>query len=140
MKDAAPADRPVKWHRHTSWSELGYEESADHFTGARFVLARDESETDCPKISKVHFPAGHRVEPHMHLVGYAEIVLEGSLRVGRTWHAPGDIRIVGPNTAYGPQEAGPDGVTLLIVFDGTDTMHVDLQGNRPESAAIPTGT
>ena len=139
MTDTA-AERPVKWHRHMSWSELGYEESDDHFTGARFVLARDDSETDCPKISKVHFPPGHRAEPHMPLVGYAEIILEGSVLSGRTWHEAGNIRIVGANTAYGPQEVGPDGVTMLIVFDGTDTMHVDLQGNRPDSTPIPTTT
>lgn len=127
---------PTKWHRDTSWSELGYWESDDLVTKAWFTVG-DEGE-NAPNVMKVHFPAGHRVAPHLHNVAYAEIILEGSQRVGRRWYGPGDIRVVGADTAYGPLESGPDGVTVLIVFDGDDWPHVDLPKTIREQARAQT--
>ena len=56
------------------------------------------------------------VEAHTHDCDYTEIILEGSQRVGATWHHAGDIRIGLANRGYGPLVAGPEGATVLFLF------------------------
>ena len=66
--------------------------------------------------SKSIIPPGCTIEAHTHDCDYTEIILEGSQRVGATWHAAGDIRIGLANRGYGPLVAGPEGAWVLFVF------------------------
>ena len=45
-----------------------------------------------------------------------EIILEGTQKVSGKWLYPGDIRIGLANRGYGPLIAGPEGVTVLVIF------------------------
>ena len=72
--------------------------------------------SDAPVIGYSKWPPGRTVPPHTHSSDYVEIILEGSQRIGKTWHKAGDVRMVKAGTGYGPLTAGPEGVTFLVVF------------------------
>lgn len=81
---------------------------------ARFLM--DEGDADSPLIILTNFDAGETVEPHTHAANYMEYVIEGEQTVGKTLFRKGDIRIVKGGTGYGPITIGPEGCTVLIVF------------------------
>lgn len=118
----------------TSWAEL-MEAQADVPTAtgpqekARFAIG-PEDDADAPVVHRVRFAPHHRVEPHTHPTDYAEILLEGTQQIGRTWYGPGDIRVVRANTPYGPLVAGPEGCTVLIIFRTGDWAPI-WRGSRP---------
>lgn len=116
--DAAAPDRNRKWHWETNWNELGFEADVDGLHQAQYDIApRDVGASESSTtVAKVFFPPGFVVETHMHATSYGEIILEGSLTVGRKQYGPGDIRVVGPDTAYGPTVYGPAGGLVLLIF------------------------
>jgi hypothetical protein len=118
------AKRSGKRHWGTSWEALGYSESPTSVTKAFFSLGGDASDAT---VMKVHFPPDHEVAAHQHNVDYCEVILAGSQCVGRTWYEAGDIRIAKADSAYGPLISGPEGVTILLVFNGSDWPHVDIR-------------
>ena len=73
-------------------------------------------EASSPTVFKVYYPPGGYIEAHTHDCDYTEILLEGSQRVGATWHQAGDIRIGLANRGYGPLVTGPEGATVLFFF------------------------
>jgi anti-sigma factor ChrR (cupin superfamily) len=81
---------------------------------ARFLM--DEGDTSSPLIILSKFEPGEVVEPHTHTANYFEYVIEGQQTVGKVTFGAGDIRIVKGGTGYGPITVGPDGCTVLIVF------------------------
>ena len=62
------------------------------------------------------FEPGETVEPHTHGANYAEYVIAGEQTVGKTTFRTGDIRIAKAGAGYGPIVIGPEGCTVLIVF------------------------
>jgi hypothetical protein len=109
----------------TSWDELGWVQDT---AGRRFSSFTFEEDGDKqrPSVSHVYFPEGFVVDPHTHRVDYAEILLSGTLTVGRTELHPGDVRIVRAGTGYGPQIAGPGGCFLIFIFRDDDVWNVPL--------------
>ena len=69
-----------------------------------------------PTVFKAYFPPDCRIEAHTHACDYSEIILEGTQKVSGKWLYPGDIRIGLANRGYGPLIAGPEGVTVLVIF------------------------
>jgi len=114
--DGPAPTRPKKFQRDTSWDELDTAVLPNGTEATKFAVAADQSDASAPVVFKVVFPPGTVVATHMHDCDYCEVILEGSQKVGRTWHHPGDIRIVQAHTAYGPLEAGPEGCTVMVVF------------------------
>ena len=102
-----------KGHIGFSWDDL---EPVELPTGIVSRMYRLGTSDDAPTIFKVYFPPGCTVEAHKHDCDYTEILLEGSQRVGATWHHAGDVRIGLANRGYGPLVAGDDGATVLFVF------------------------
>jgi len=76
----------------------------------------DPADESAPTVFKVFYPPECYVEAHTHECDYTEIILEGSQKVGATWHKAGDIRIGLANRGYGPLLAGPEGATVLFMF------------------------
>ena len=76
----------------------------------------DPAEAESPTVFKVYYPPDSYVEAHTHECNYTEIVLEGTQRVGATWHKAGDVRVGLANRGYGPLVAGPEGATVLFMF------------------------
>src|SRR4051794_17030739 len=103
-------------YRHsTSWQDLGIQLYSNGIQASQFTIGDGTDSTE-PLVLRSSFPPGITIDAHSHESDYAEIILQGSERVGRVWHHAGDIRIVKGGTHYGPLTAGPEGVTKLVIF------------------------
>ncbi len=92
---------------------------------ARFLM--DEDDTTSPLVILTKFEAGARVEPHTHGTNYFEYVIEGEQTVGKTTFGRGDVRFAKAGTGYGPIMIGPEGCTVIIVFqNATGAMTIPL--------------
>ena len=92
---------------------------------ARFLM--DEDDTSSPLIILTKFAPGEVVEPHTHGTNYFEYVISGEQTVGKTSFGPGDIRFAKAGTGYGPIRIGPEGCTVVIVFqDATGANTIPL--------------
>ena len=100
-------------HIGFSWDDLDAVELPSGVVTKMFRMTSDE---DAPTIFNVYFPPGCRVDAHKHDCDYTEIILEGSQKVGATWHYAGDIRIGLANRGYGPLIAGDEGARVLFMF------------------------
>ncbi len=81
---------------------------------ARFLM--DEDDTNSPLIILTKFAPGEVVDPHTHGTNYFEYVIEGEQTVGKTVFGKGDMRFAKAGTGYGPIVIGPEGCTVVIVF------------------------
>ena len=102
-----------KGHLAFNWQDL---DEIELPSGIRTRMYRMTDASDAPTIFNVYYPPGCTVEAHTHDCDYTEIILEGSQKVGATWHQAGDIRIGLANRGYGPLVAGPDGARVLFMF------------------------
>jgi len=105
-----------KGHLAFSWDELDKITLPTGIETKMFKVG-DPSAMTSPTVFKVFYPPDCFVEAHTHDCNYTEIILEGTQRVGATWHKAGDIRVGLANRGYGPLVAGPDGATVLFVFE-----------------------
>lgn len=102
-------------HRDIFASDIDWMEgSSPGILYSRFLM--DEGDTESPLIVLSKFEPGERVEPHTHEANYFEYVIEGEQMVGKTCFRQGDIRLVQGGTGYGPITIGPEGCSVLIVF------------------------
>ena len=53
---------------------------------------------------------------HFHDTDYCTLVLEGALRVGRTWYRAGHFRVQDARSVYGPSLSGPEGCRLVSFY------------------------
>jgi hypothetical protein len=53
---------------------------------------------------------------HFHDTDYCTLVLEGALRVGRTWFRAGHFRVQDARSVYGPSLSGPEGCRLVSFY------------------------
>jgi hypothetical protein len=110
------AELERRGHLVTSWDELGSITLAEMgVVTSQYRIGRPSEDTS-PTVFKASFPPGCRIEAHTHGCDYSEIVLEGTQQVSGKWLKAGDIRIGLANKAYGPLIAGPEGVTVLVIF------------------------
>lgn len=108
--------------------------SGDGIRYARFPL--DEANPHAPNVILTTFGPGAEVPPHTHDCNYFEYIIEGEQTVGKATFAKGDVRLVKGGTGYGPITVGPDGCTVLIVFeDGSRSMTEPLPRRAKEMAA-----
>ncbi len=101
---------------------------------ARFLM--DEDDTSSPLVILTKFAAGEVVAPHTHGTNYFEYVIEGEQTVGKTKFGPGDVRFAKAGTGYGPIVIGPDGCTVIIVFQeatGANTISLGKAKQRAEA-------
>ena len=102
-------------HRDIFAADIDWQEgSSPGILYSRFLM--DEDDTSSPLIILTKFEPGETVEPHTHGTNYCEYVIDGEQTVGKTLFRKGDIRIVKGGTGYGPITIGPEGCTVLIVF------------------------
>ena len=101
---------------------------------ARFPLA--ESNSASPTVILTRFGPGAEVPPHTHDTNYLEYIIEGEQKVGKVTFGKGDVRIVNGGTGYGPIKIGPDGCTVLIVFEDGSRANMQ-QLPRPRAEAAP---
>ena len=104
-----------KGHYALNWEDLDKIELPTGVISSMYRVG-DPTRAESPTVFKVFYPPGCTIEAHTHDCDYTEIILEGSQRVGATWHHAGDIRIGLANRGYGPLVAGPEGTTVLFMF------------------------
>ena len=109
------AELQRKGHLAFNWNDLDMIELP---TGVQTRMYRvgDPADETAPTVFKVFFPPDCFVEAHTHECDYTEIILEGTQKVGATWHEAGDVRLGLANRGYGPLVAGPEGATVLFMF------------------------
>lgn len=109
------AELQRKGHLAFNWNDLDMIELP---TGVQTRMYRvgDPADETAPTVFKVFFPPDCFVEAHTHECDYTEIILEGTQKVGATWHKAGDVRLGLANRGYGPLVAGPEGATVLFMF------------------------
>lgn len=121
-RDIFAAD--IEWAKGTS-------EGIDY---ARFLM--DEDDTSSPLIILTKFQPGEVVEPHTHGTNYFEYVIDGEQTVGKVKFGPGDIRFAKAGTGYGPITIGPEGCTVVIVFqNATGAMTIPMGRARQAAEA-----
>ena len=111
----ARAELSRKGHMAFCWDDLD-EVTLPSGIETRMYRVGMPDEPGSPTVFKAYYPPHCTVEAHTHDCDYTEIILEGSQRVGATWHHAGDIRIGLANRGYGPLVAGPEGATVLFLF------------------------
>lgn len=98
-----------------------------------FPLGADAA---APKMIVARFPPDARIEPHTHDCNYAEYIVEGSQRVGKTDFGAGTVRVVPAGTGYGPLQIGPEGCTVVVVFEnGSKTPMIPLPRRETATSA-----
>ncbi|MEM9623120.1 MAG: hypothetical protein AAF993_15820 [Pseudomonadota bacterium] len=126
----AAAKLKRRGHLAFNWADLDRIELPSGIVTQMYRLTDAE---DAPTVFNVYYPPGCIVDAHTHATDYTEIILEGSQRVGATWHQAGDIRIGLANRGYGPLEAGPDGARVLFMFKDGRWPAIALGNNDPEA-------
>ena len=122
----AAAELARKGHLGFNWEDLDAIELPSGIISRMFRIGTDD---DAPTVFRVYYPPGCTVQAHTHACDYTEIILEGSQRVGATWHYAGDVRIGLANRGYGPLVAGEDGATVLFMFKDGRWPAINLGNN-----------
>lgn len=102
-------------------------------TYARFPL--EPGNPEAPMVILSRFEPGARVGAHTHDTNYFEYIIEGEQTVGKTTFCTGDVRQVTAGTGYGPIVVGPQGCTVLIVFQEA-AKSITVPMPRQETAAV----
>lgn len=102
-------------HKDTFAAEMAWAPGQDPGVAyARFLL--EEGNAQSPLVVLSRFDPGARVEAHTHMTNYFEYIIAGEQTVGKVTFRQGDVRQVTGGTGYGPIVVGPQGCTVIIVF------------------------
>lgn len=121
-------------HQDITASEIEWRDGTEEgIKYARFPM--DAANPTAPTIILSKFAPGVGVPPHTHDSNYFEYIIAGEQTVGKVTFRAGDVRLVTGGTGYGPIMVGPEGCTVLIVFeDGSRSMMESL----PRKTALET--
>ncbi len=117
-------------HLAFNWDDLDAIELPNGIVTRMFRMSAAD---DAPTVFKVYYPPGCTVDAHTHACDYTEVILEGSQRVGATWHHAGDVRLGLANRGYGPLVAGEEGATVLFMFKDGRWPAIALGKNDPSA-------
>lgn len=89
-----------------------------------------------PWILPNRFPPHCKADIHAHNHDTVYYVIQGTMTFndGSGWYSPGDLRWVRAGTEYGPEEAGSEGCTFLLVSNGP----IDIQWKDSETYTVPS--
>jgi len=102
---------------------------------ARFQMDLDNPAS--PSIILSRFAPDTKIAAHTHDSNYFEYIIAGEQTVGKVKFGPGDVRIVKGGTGYGPITVGPQGCTVLIVFEDASRAMTHELPRRLADAARP---
>jgi len=73
-----------------------------------------------PWIVPNRFPPNCKADAHAHNYDTIYYIIKGTMTFndGSGWYREGDLRWARANVMYGPEEAGPDGCTFLLISAG----------------------
>lgn len=119
------ADQGDEDNRGIAFSHWNTEERLATPAGeaASWRLGYDDDPTR-PGFMHVRWGPGEGAPEHRHKSWTANIVIQGTLKIGETWYEAGAVALIEPNIWYGPLEAGPDGAELIEI-------HATIAGLEP---------
>lgn len=87
--------------------------------GVKYVqFSTEPGNAEKPLVVLSKLPPNHVEPPHTHGCDYIEIVIDGSLTVGKASPMQaGDARSTRAGVGYGPLTAGDDGCVRLTIFE-----------------------
>ena len=99
--------------------------------GVRYAqFSTEPGNADRPLVVLSKLPPNHVEPPHTHGCDYIEIVINGTLTVGK---APpmqaGDVRSTPAGVGYGPLTAGEEGCVRLTIFEKAGGSMMRLLGD-----------
>jgi anti-sigma factor ChrR (cupin superfamily) len=119
----------TRTHRDIPASDIEWREGSE--AGIKYARFRmDEANASSPSIIISRFAPGATVPAHTHASNYFEYILEGDQMVGKKVFRAGDVRIVDGGTGYGPIKVGPEGCTVLIVFEDASRSMTEILPRR----------
>ena len=74
------------------------------------------SQPDGPVVLLFHVQANLDFATHYHNTEQCFVLLEGQIKIGRTWYGPGSIRVQDSGSVYGPIRSGPDGFKAVAFY------------------------
>jgi hypothetical protein len=90
-----------------------------------------------PTAFLVEQEANSSLRPHFHIANQFQVVVGGSGRLGHHAIEDGCVHFTGPYSAYGPVEAGPQGVNYMTLRNGFDYGGRMMPDCRDEARAQP---
>lgn len=105
-------------HRDLFADDIDWRSTPD---GIRYAaVAMDPDDAASPLMVISHFPPGATVPTHTHESSYMEYIVAGEQTVGKTLYRAGDVRAVRGGAGYGPILVGPEGCSVVILFQHGD--------------------
>lgn len=124
----------VRGHKDVFAEDIEWTKAGEGVRYAQFLL--DEGDADAsPLVIVSKFDPDELVDPHTHGCNYLEYIIQGSQMVGKVNFKAGDVRWAAAGTGYGPIKVGPDGCTVLIVFQEAGKSPPILLGKAKKQAA-----
>jgi len=103
-------------HRDIFARDIDWISGGEGVRFAQFLLNPQNAE-ESPSVILARFEPGEEINPHTHACNYLEYIVQGSQKVGKIDFEAGDVRWAAAGTGYGPIKVGPEGCTVLIVFE-----------------------
>jgi hypothetical protein len=103
--------------------------------GVKYVqFSTQPGNADVPLVVLSKLPPHHVEPPHTHDCNYIEIVMDGTLTVGKAdAMRSGDVRSTSAGVGYGPLVAGEDGCVRLTIFERAGGSMMRLLGKAASS-------
>ncbi|SNQ48992.1 hypothetical protein FRACA_2980006 [Frankia canadensis] len=128
-------ERTARGRYETNLDDPEFTTMEDGTRFAAFFLGAGPSD---PAVFPMEVTANYKFPVHYHKTHYMSVILRGSLRVGKKWYGPGDIRLQEKGSVYGPEEAGPDGCFMLNIFADRRGYVPSILGEpAPEEVDVP---
>jgi quercetin dioxygenase-like cupin family protein len=86
-------------------------------TASPLVFLGNKNEGPRPAVQWIHMTAGQTAPEHAHRGWSCTVVIEGSMIIGGKEYGEGKAILVEADVDYGPFAGGPEGATILEVFD-----------------------
>jgi mannose-6-phosphate isomerase-like protein (cupin superfamily) len=138
MPDRESTAAPARGQRHLSLQEPGW--TAGPGGQGRFTVLPLGDDEHGPLVAIVEYAPGVRLGVHHHDSDYCSIVVAGEVEITRRMEQVGSIRLVRAGTAYGPLVVGPEGCTVVEIFEDRTTFTKPVylkEVDRAAAAASP---
>ena len=86
-----------------------------------FVLG-DPNDRNSTGVTVFHMPPGETLPRHSHGCARFETIIQGTMNAEGRWLGAGDVMHSEADVPYGPHTAGPEGYTVVEVFENLTGM------------------
>ncbi len=130
------SDERAHWQMSTSWNELQTVTMPGGAVVTHFSIGPPEDKRR-PAFSGASYPPGFIVAPQHAQSPTTPRSSSKVQQITRRWHHAGDIQVVQGGTVYGPLVAGPEGVTVLVIFRDNRWQAIPVDADNSGMVWIP---